>query len=65
MFTQVDGIEEMYVRLLSQIGQPIDCPLGASVQVLPASGVKIQKIQREIQGITDNWLENVTSITGK
>jgi len=32
---KVDGIEEMYVRLLSQIGKPIDQPLVASVQVLP------------------------------
>ncbi len=62
---QVDGIEEMYIRLLSQIGQPIDQPLVASVQVLPASGVKMQKIKGEIEGIVDHWLENVTSITEK
>jgi S-adenosylmethionine synthetase len=61
----VDGIEEMYVRLLSQIGQPIDRPLVASVQVLPASGVKMQKIKGEIDGIVDHWLENVTAITEK
>ena len=35
---KVDGIEEMYVRLLSQIGKPIDLPLVASVQVLPKKG---------------------------
>src|SRR5512136_3079017 len=60
---QVEGIEEMYVRLLSQIGQPIDRPLMASVQVLPVSGVKMQKIKDEIEGIVDHWLENVTDIT--
>jgi S-adenosylmethionine synthetase len=63
--TQVDGIEEMYVRLLSQIGHPIDLPLVASVQVLPASGIKVQKIKGEIEGIVDHWLENVTGITEK
>src|SRR5674476_626118 len=62
---KVDGIEEMYVRLLSQIGQPIDRPLVASVQVLPASGVKMQKIKGEIDGIVDHWLENVSAITEK
>jgi S-adenosylmethionine synthetase len=62
---QVDGIEEMYVRLLSQIGQPIDRPLVASVQVLPVEGIKMQKIQGEIYGIVDTWLENVTEITQK
>ena len=60
---QVEGIEEMYVRLLSQIGQPIDRPLVASVQVLPMSGVRMQKIQGEIEGIVDHSLENVTDIT--
>jgi S-adenosylmethionine synthetase len=62
---QVEGIEEMYVRLLSQIGQPIDRPLVASVQVLPGEGIKMQKIQGEIYGIVDTWLENVTEITQK
>jgi S-adenosylmethionine synthetase len=63
--SKVDGIEEMYIRLLSQIGQPIDRPLVASIQVLPACGVRMQKIQGEIDGIVDEWLENVTDITEK
>ncbi|MDD1692445.1 MAG: methionine adenosyltransferase, partial [Methanoregula sp.] len=61
--SEVEGIEELYVRLLSQIGQPIDRPLMASVQVLPVSGVKMQKIQGEIERVVDHWLENVTDIT--
>jgi S-adenosylmethionine synthetase len=62
---KVEGIEEMYIRLLSQIGQPIDQPLVASVQVLPTAGTKMGKIQGEIDGIIDHWLENVTDITEK
>jgi S-adenosylmethionine synthetase len=62
---KVDGIEEMYVRLLSQIGKPIDQPLVASVQVLPGSGVKLKDINDEIYGIVDHQLVNVTSITEK
>jgi S-adenosylmethionine synthetase len=62
---KVDGIEEMYVRLLSQIGKPIDQPLVASIQVLPASGVKLKDINEEIYGIVDDNLANVTSITEK
>ena len=60
---EVEGIDEMYVRLLSQIGQPIDRPLVASVQVLPKPGVRMQAIKGEIEGIVDCWLENVTDIT--
>ena len=62
---KVDGIEEMYVRLLSQIGKPIDLPLVASVQVLPKKGVDLKDINSEINGIVDDNLANVTSITEK
>jgi S-adenosylmethionine synthetase len=62
---KVDGIEEMYVRLLSQIGKPIDQPLVASIQVLPGSGMKLKDINDEIYGIVDDQLAHVTSITEK
>jgi S-adenosylmethionine synthetase len=62
---KVDGIEEMYVRLLSQIGKPIDQPLVASIQVLPGEGVKLKDINDEIYGIVDDQLAHVTSITEK
>lgn len=63
--TKVDGIEEMYVRLLSQIGKPIDQPLVASIQVLPKSGIKLKDINADILEIVDSQLANVTSITEK
>jgi S-adenosylmethionine synthetase len=63
--TKIDGIEEMYVRLLSQIGKPIDLPLVASVQVLPKCGVHLKDINAEIDGIVNENLANVTSITEK
>jgi S-adenosylmethionine synthetase len=62
---KVEGIEEMYVRLLSQIGKPIDQPLVASIQVLPKHGVTLKEINSEINGIVDDNLANVTSITEK
>jgi S-adenosylmethionine synthetase len=62
---KVDGIEEMYVRLLSQIGKPIDLPLVASIQVLPKKGVTLKEINSEINAIVDDKLANVTSITEK
>jgi S-adenosylmethionine synthetase len=61
--SEVDGIEELYVRLLSQIGKPIDLPLVASVQVLPAKGVSLREINGEILEIVDSQLSNVTCIT--
>jgi len=61
----VDGIEEMYVRLLSQIGKPIDYPLVASVQVLPKRGHSLKDINAGIEEIVNNQLANVTCITEK
>jgi S-adenosylmethionine synthetase len=58
---KVDGIEEMYVRLLSQIGMPIDQPLVASIQVLPSSGVKLKDINDEIYGIADDQLARISA----
>jgi len=63
--TKVDGIEEMYVRLLSQIGKPIDYPLVASVQLLPKAGVSFKEVNAEVLEIVDDQLANVTSITEK
>jgi S-adenosylmethionine synthetase len=62
---KVDGIEEMYVRLLSQIGKPIDHPLVASVQVLPRKGYTLKDLNSEIDGIVNDNLANVTCITEK
>jgi S-adenosylmethionine synthetase len=62
---KVDGIEEMYVRLLSQIGKPIDMPLVASVQVLPKKGFTLKNINSEIDSIVNENLANVTCITEK
>ncbi len=62
---KVGGIEELYIRLLSQIGKPIDQPLMASVQVLPRSGVRLKDIDAEIREIIDSQLAGVTSVTEK
>jgi len=62
---RVAGIDECYIRLLSQIGQPIDRPLVASAQILPKEGVDFESINEEIEGIIDEALERVTCITEK
>jgi methionine adenosyltransferase (EC 2.5.1.6) len=62
---KVDGIEEIYLRFLSQIGKPIDYPLVASAQVLPKRGVQVDRVNREVEEIIDASLENITCITKK
>jgi S-adenosylmethionine synthetase len=62
---EVDGIRDLRVRLLSQIGQPIDHPLVADVHVVTDSGVAIGDVEAEVRSITDRELAAVTEITDR
>jgi S-adenosylmethionine synthetase len=62
---KVEGIEEIYIRILSQIGNPIDQPLVASAQIIPKPGASFKSISYEIESIMDTSFENVTCITEK
>jgi S-adenosylmethionine synthetase len=61
--TDIDGIDDVYVKLLSQIGHPIDQPLAASVQICVKNGVKFDSMRKEAEGIVDEWLSNTKKIT--
>ena len=60
---KVDGLQEISVRILSQIGQPIDNPLVANAQIIPKKGVGMEDIRPAIEDLIDGWLERVTGIT--
>jgi S-adenosylmethionine synthetase len=60
---EVAGVEEVHVRLLSQIGKPIDQPLVAGLQVIPEEGANFAVIKDEAEAVTDDWLANITRIT--
>ncbi len=62
---KVDGIEEIYIRILSQIGNPIDQPLVASAQIIPKDGARLRPISREVESVIDTTLEGITCITEK
>mgnify|MGYP005849068343 FL=1 len=59
----VDGIRDLQVRLLSQIGRPIDEPHVADAQLVTEEGVAIGDIEAEVLEIVDDELENVTDVT--
>ncbi|MCX9082026.1 MAG: methionine adenosyltransferase [Candidatus Methanoperedens sp.] len=59
----VSGIEDVYIRILSQIGHPIDEPLIASAQVIPQDGANMKDIKSESEAIIDEWLADITKIT--
>lgn len=60
---EVEDIRDLQIRILSQIGQPIDQPHVADVQVVTESGVLIADIETDIKEIVDHKLAEVTDIT--
>lgn len=60
---KVSGIDDVYIRILSQIGKPIDHPLIASAQVIPQDGANMNTIKSESETIIDKWLGDITKIT--
>jgi len=59
----VDGIRDLRVRLLSQIGRPIDRPHVADVHVVTEDGLEIPDVEPDIRDIVDDELAGVTDIT--
>ena len=59
----VEGIRDLRVRLLSQIGRPIDEPHVADVHVVTDDGLTVADVEPEIKAIVDDELANVTDIT--
>ncbi len=61
---EIGKVEEVYVRLLSQIGRPINRPLITSIQFIPVDGVDAHSIAYEAAEIAKDELENITRIQG-
>ncbi|UPW00339.1 methionine adenosyltransferase [Halorussus gelatinilyticus] len=60
---EVEGIRDLRIRLLSQIGRPIDQPHVADAEVVTEDGIAIADIEDEVTEIIDRELADVTSIT--
>jgi len=59
----VDGIRQLQIRLLSQIGSPIDEPHIADASVVTEDGVSVADIEAEVEAAIDAELADVTDIT--
>lgn len=57
------GIEEVYVHILSQIGQPIDDPMIVDAQIILKKGTTLEQIKPDVNSIIDDWLSEITQIT--
>lgn len=61
IYGEVPDLDEVYVKILSQIGRPIDDPLVADVKVKTAK--LTSNMKNEIVAIVEDSLENITKYT--
>ena len=59
---EVQGIDEVYIKILSQIGKPIDEPHIASIQIVPKDGVDMKSLEAGATDILDDWLANIPKL---
>jgi S-adenosylmethionine synthetase len=60
---EVEGIRQLQVRLLSQIGEPIDQPHVADAEVVTEDGVDVADVRPDVAAAIDRELADVTSVT--
>jgi S-adenosylmethionine synthetase len=63
IYAHVPGINEVYVWLCSQIGQPIDNPMATSVQLCLKEGVGLADVTPQIEAIINNELATIHEFT--
>ena len=56
-------ITEAWVRIVSQIGKPVDEPQAATVQAIPTKGTSLGKLKGDIESIMDEGLEKIHTMT--
>ncbi len=61
IYEEVSGLKEVYVWLLSQIGQPIDSPKLISVQTVLEKGVKMKDVENQIKNVVEAHVANINS----
>lgn len=59
----VEGVREVYVRILSQIGESIDNPQTANAQLVLEEGYSLDDVKSKVEATVDIWLDDVTQIT--
>ncbi len=59
IYGRVEGLEEINVWLVSQIGKPIDQPLIAAARVITKQGVSIESVRKGIEEVMDVELERI------
>ena len=62
---RIDGIQEVYIKILSEIGRRIDDPKVATAQIIPKGSANPGVAEKKVERIIDDWLSNIAVITEK
>jgi len=58
-----NDLKEVHIRILSQIGKPIDQPQVAAIDLITANGADFGKVSKEAEAIVDEHLSNISRVT--
>lgn len=61
--SELGGVEEVFVRILSQIGEPIDRPKVLNIRLMPEEGVSVNSLRADAESIAEEWLEDISSLS--
>ena len=61
--SEMEGVEEVFVRTLSQIGSPIDKPKVLNVRLCPKEGYSVKNLGSSAESIAAEHLSNLTNIS--
>ncbi|MEM2902462.1 MAG: methionine adenosyltransferase [Candidatus Bathyarchaeia archaeon] len=59
IYEKVSGLEEVYIWLVSQIGQSIDQPMMATAELILGKRTKLKEVRNEVKEIIDLELANI------
>lgn len=63
VINEVEEVDNIYIKLLSEIGKPIDQPLVASAQIIKKTGSNFNKISSNVEQIINEELKNIHKFT--
>lgn len=63
IYNKIDGVTEVYIKLLSQIGKPIDQPMIANVEALLEKGTKLNTVKGDIKCVVNESFTNIKQVT--
>ncbi len=62
VYSDVEGVKNIDMVILSQIGKPIDQPRTATAHIQTEDGYTVEDVEEDVTRIIDKWLENITDI---